>query len=122
MNILDQLWRALGNPYRKRRVIVVRHVLRRCSFIVVNMYDFVFVGVVVNVDSIVLNMYYFVIVDVNVNFDGIIEGNNVWLGKDVFWKVRFIRVDRKSGLRVRFMVVLIVRKVIRVGAEIFESR
>ena len=112
----------MGNPYRKRRVIIVRYVIRRCSFIVVNMYNFVFVGIVVDVDSIVLNMYYFVIVDVNVNFDGIIEGNNIWLGKDVFWKVRFVRVDGKSGLRVRFMVVLIVRKVIRMGTKIFESR
>ena len=109
----------MGNPYRERTVIIIRDVHGHCSFIVINMYDFVFVGVVINVDSIVLNMYYFVIVDVNVNFDGIIEGNNIWLGKDVFWKVRFVRVDGKSGLRVRFMVVLIVRKVIRMGTKIF---
>ena len=123
MNILDQLWRALGNPYRERRVIIIRDVRAHCCFIVINMYYFVFVGVDVNVDSIILNMYYFVYVDVNVYFDGVIKCNNVWLGKDVPWKVRFVQVGRKEGvLKVRLLVVITVREMFRVGAKVFKSR
>ena len=87
MDILDQLWQALGNPYSERRVIIIGGVSTLCYFIILDMYYFVFINVNVHVNSVILNMYYFVCINVDVYVDSVIKCNNVGLGKDVPWKV-----------------------------------
>ncbi len=62
----------MGNPYGKRRVIIVKYVFRSCGFVVVRLCCIVFICIIVDINNVVLDVYYFVIVDINVNFDGIV--------------------------------------------------